>query len=75
MGKGKTVLVEYSSPNIAKPFHIGHLFFQRLSEFNFKDFTSTLDMTFSQLGDWARSSVFICAAKDVRVKEVIEKTL
>ena len=24
-GKDKTVLVEYSSPNIAKPFHIGHL--------------------------------------------------
>ena len=24
-GKNKTVLVEYSSPNIAKPFHIGHL--------------------------------------------------
>lgn len=25
-GAGKTVLVEYSSPNIAKPFHIGHAF-------------------------------------------------
>ena len=25
MGKGKTVIVEYSSPNIAKPFRIGHL--------------------------------------------------
>lgn len=25
IGKNKTVLVEYSSPNIAKPFHIGHL--------------------------------------------------
>lgn len=24
-GKGKTVLVEFSSPNIAKPFHVGHL--------------------------------------------------
>lgn len=25
IGNGKTVLVEFSSPNIAKPFHIGHL--------------------------------------------------
>lgn len=25
IGDGKTVIVEYSSPNIAKPFHIGHL--------------------------------------------------
>ena len=25
IGEGKTVIVEYSSPNIAKPFHIGHL--------------------------------------------------
>ncbi len=24
-GTGKTVLVEFSSPNIAKPFHVGHL--------------------------------------------------
>ncbi|HHV25827.1 MAG TPA: arginine--tRNA ligase [Tissierellia bacterium] len=25
IGKDKTVIVEYSSPNIAKPFHIGHI--------------------------------------------------
>ncbi len=25
MGSGKNVIVEYSSPNIAKPFHIGHI--------------------------------------------------
>lgn len=25
IGQGKTVIVEFSSPNIAKPFHIGHI--------------------------------------------------
>lgn len=25
VGQGRSVLVEYSAPNLAKPFHAGHL--------------------------------------------------
>ncbi|HHX38118.1 MAG TPA: arginine--tRNA ligase, partial [Clostridiaceae bacterium] len=32
MGKDQTILVEFSSPNIAKPFHIGHGFTTVLGE-------------------------------------------
>ena len=42
LGKDKTVLVEYSSPNIAKPFHIGHLFSTAVGH--------SLERIYSQLG-------------------------
>ena len=54
IGNGKTVLVEYSSPNIAKPFHIGHLFstavgnsLSRIYKFLGYDVQSL-----NHLGDW-----------------------
>ncbi len=31
-GSGETVIIEYSSPNIAKPFHVGHAFTTILGE-------------------------------------------
>ncbi|BGP37638.1 arginyl-tRNA synthetase [Rhodotorula kratochvilovae] len=55
-GKGKSVIVEFSSPNIAKPFHAGHLrstiigaFLANLYEANGWD---VLRMNY--LGDWGK---------------------
>ncbi|GAA5944220.1 hypothetical protein JCM1841_003037 [Sporobolomyces salmonicolor] len=55
-GKGKSVVVEFSSPNIAKPFHAGHLrstiigaFLANLHEANGYD---VLRMNY--LGDWGK---------------------
>lgn len=53
-GKGKTVIVEYSSPNIAKPFHVGHLFTTVLGSSLSKIFAFLGYDTLSHnhLGDW-----------------------
>jgi arginyl-tRNA synthetase len=55
-GKGKTVLVEFSSPNIAKPFHVGHLrstiIGHSLCEiFERRGYTV---MRLNHLGDWGK---------------------
>lgn len=54
LGKGKTVLVEYSSPNIAKPFTVGHLRSTVIGDsiantLNFLGYTVVRD---NHLGDW-----------------------
>lgn len=53
-GEGKTVIVEYSSPNIAKPFHVGHLFTTVIGNslsriFKFQGFNTE---RINHLGDW-----------------------
>ena len=76
MGSGKTVLVEYSSPNIAKPFHIGHLFstavgnsLARIYKFLGYDVQSL-----NHLGDWGTQfGKLISAYKRWGNPEVIEK--
>lgn len=53
-GAGKTVIVEYSSPNIAKPFHVGHLFTTVIGNSLSRIFKSQGFQTerINHLGDW-----------------------
>lgn len=76
MGAGKTVLVEYSSPNIAKPFHIGHLFSTALGNSLERIYRQLGYKTvkLNHLGDWGTQfGKLICAYKRWGDKDVIEK--
>lgn len=54
IGDGKTVCLDYSSPNIAKPFHVGHLFSTAIGNSLSKMFKKEGYETVSinHLGDW-----------------------
>ncbi|MCR4718138.1 MAG: arginine--tRNA ligase [Firmicutes bacterium] len=75
-GGEKTVLVEYSSPNIAKPFHIGHLFTTALghSLARIYEFLGYNVKRLNHLGDWGTQfGKLICAYKLWGDDEAIEK--
>ena len=76
MGKGKKVLVEYSSPNIAKPFHIGHLFSTALgnSLSRIYKFLGYDVQSLNHVGDWGTQfGKLISAYKRWGKPELIEK--
>lgn len=76
MGNGKTVLVEYSSPNIAKPFHIGHLFSTAVGNSLARIYKHLgYDVqSLNHLGDWGTQfGKLISAYKRWGDSEVIEK--
>lgn len=76
MGSGKTVLVEYSSPNIAKPFHIGHLFSTAVGNSLAKiyKFLGYDVQSLNHLGDWGTQfGKLISAYKRWGDPAVIEK--
>ena len=54
MGEGKNMVVEYSSPNIAKPFHVGHLFTTAIGNSLYKilSFEGYNCTGVNHLGDW-----------------------
>ncbi len=54
IGEGKNIVVEYSSPNIAKPFHVGHLFTTVIGNSLYKilSFEGYNCTGVNHLGDW-----------------------
>lgn len=64
VGSGKTVIVEYSSPNIAKPFHIGHIRSTVIGNSIYKiyDFLGYDTVRINHLGDYGTQfGKMICA--------------
>lgn len=76
MGKGKTVIVEYSSPNIAKPFHIGHIRTTVIGNSLYKiyKFLGFNTIGINHLGDYGTQfGMLISAYKKWGEREIIEK--
>ncbi|MBS6601258.1 MAG: arginine--tRNA ligase [Clostridium sp.] len=76
IGEGKTVCVEYSSPNIAKPFHVGHLFTTAIGNALYKMFKAEGYNTvgINHLGDWGTQfGKLISAYKRWVDEEALEK--
>lgn len=76
IGKGKTIVIDYSSPNIAKPFHIGHLRSTVIGQSikNLHKFCGYECVGVNHLGDWGTQfGKLIVAYKKWGSKEEIEK--
>lgn len=74
-GKGKTVLIDYSSPNIAKTFHIGHLRSTNIgnSLSHLYRFLGYQVVRINHLGDWGTQfGTLIAAYKRWGDKQTIE---
>ncbi|ADM11984.1 arginyl-tRNA synthetase [Encephalitozoon intestinalis ATCC 50506] len=61
IGKGKRMVVEYSSPNIAKIFHIGHLRTTILGQFivNLLKASGYETVSMNYFGDWGKQFGFV----------------
>jgi len=74
-GEGKTVVVDFSAPNIAKPFHVGHLRSTAIgnSLYRIHQFMGYKAVGINHLGDWGTQfGKLIVAYKKWGVKQEIE---
>lgn len=77
IGEGKLAIVEYSSPNIAKPFGVGHLRSTVIGDAiaNLMEFSGFNVMRDNHVGDWGTQfGKVICAIKKWGNEEEIEKS-
>ena len=75
IGEGKKVIVEYSSPNIAKPFHIGHIRSTVIGNAIYKiyDFLGYDMVRINHLGDYGTQfGKMICAYRHWGKREDVE---
>lgn len=76
IGSGKKVIIEYSSPNIAKPFHIGHIRSTVIGNSIYKiyDFLGYETIRINHLGDYGTQfGKMICAYRRWGNKEDVIK--
>ena len=76
IGAGRKVIVEYSSPNIAKPFHIGHIRSTVIGNSIYKifDFLGYDTFRINHLGDYGTQfGKMICAYRRWGKKEDVER--
>lgn len=76
IGNGKTIVIDYSSPNIAKPFHVGHLRSTVIGRaiYNIFQALGYQCVGINHLGDWGTQfGKLIVAYKKWGSKEAIEE--
>lgn len=77
IGNGKLAIVEYSSPNIAKPFGVGHLRSTVIGDAiaNLMEFSGYKVLRDNHLGDWGTQfGKVICAIKKWGDEKAIEES-
>lgn len=76
LGEGKTIVIDYSSPNIAKPFHVGHLRSTVIGNalYNIYKALGYNCVGVNHLGDWGTQfGKLIVAYKKWGDKETVER--